>query len=172
LLILGSVALGFLAFDLTRGKIDTWLAVSATATPSPSASASTAATAAAVPTSASPTPTASSTASASPVASPSSPTTSDVTPTAASVSLRILNGTTITGAAAKSKDLLAKAGFNVKSVGNAKTQNYSSTFVYYQAGKQAQANLVQQTLKDTYSVTLQESPLAQPDDVLIVIGKK
>src|SRR5207253_1963854 len=124
---------GFLAFTLTRHRIDTWLnvdpspspTVSATPTGSPTAEASPAASAAA---------TATPTASATPGTA--------TTPAASSVKLRVLNGTEVTGAAGKAKTLLEAAGFTVRAIGNAKTQDYPATKIYYQAGKSAEADLV------------------------------
>jgi hypothetical protein len=157
LLVVGASALGFLAFDLTRGRIDGWLA-SDTPTSSPTASptASTSPEASTSPTAAaSPTPTASTTSS---------------TFDKSKVTLRVLNGTTQAGAAASTKTKLEAAGFTVKSIGNAKNQNYTKSYVYYQAGKKAEAEAVFAALTDS-SALLEESTLASPDMVLVVFGK-
>jgi hypothetical protein len=155
LLIIGAAGLGFLAFDITRGKIDTWLSVSPTASPVVEESATPTASASASPTTvATVTPT--------PTASPSGIVKSSVT-------LRVLNGTTVTGAANSTKTTLEKAGFTVRTIGNAKNQNYTATMVYYQSGRQVEAQAVADSLAPT-KVTLEESTLASPDMVLVVVG--
>jgi hypothetical protein len=159
LLIAGAAGLGFLAFDLTRGRIDNWLA-SDSPTPTPTVSASPG-------TDASPTPTPDT--STSPTATPTAtPTTGTIDKS--KVTLRVLNGTTQAGAAATTKTTLEKAGFTVKSIGNAKSQTYTKTYVYYQAGKKAEADAVLAALADSKAV-LEESTLANPDMVLVVFGK-
>ena len=154
LLVIGAAGLGFLAFDMTRGKIDTWLSispspsssVSATASPSPSSSESTA-----TPT---PTPT--------PTPSPSGV-------NKAAITMRVLNGTSQSGAAATVKSTLEKAGFTVRTTGNAKTTNYTATMIYYQTGHLADAQAVASGLAPT-KTTLTESTLANPDMILVVVG--
>lgn len=144
-----------------EGTIDTWLA-SDSPTPSPTASVSPS-------TDASPTPTATPEASASPTATPTA-TPSTGTVDKSKVTLRVLNGTTQAGAAAATKTTLEKAGFTVKSIGNAKSQTYTKTYVYYQSGKKAEADAVFAALADSKAV-LEESTLANPDMVLVVFGK-
>lgn len=157
LLVAGAGALGFLAYDLTRGRIDNWLA-SDSPTPTPTVSASSSPEAS---------PSASASATATPTPSPSS---SATTVDKAKVTLRVLNGTTQAGAAAATKTTLEKAGFTVKSIGNAKSQNYTKTYVYYASGKKAEGEAVLAALADSAAV-LEESTLASPDMVLVVFGK-
>ena len=156
LLVLGAAALGFLAFSLTRGHIDQWLSTSS-ATPTPSASQTVA-------------PTATPSAAQSPTPAPTpSPSASPAGVVKANVTLRVLNGTKVAGAAADTKKTLEAAGFTVKSIGNAKTQNYTKTTIYYQTGRLAEATAVQAALGDA---TLTESSAqAAPDMVLVIYGK-
>lgn len=156
LLLVVSAVLGVVGYALTQRNLKDWLSTN-TATPTPSATAA-----------ATPTPSPTDTPSPTPSATPT-PTPAAVDP--ASVTLRVLNGTTVTGAASKAKTTLEAAGFKVRTTGNAKTQDYQTTMVYYQTGRQAEAEAVQKALTG-YMVTLQESSLAAPDMVLVVIGKK
>ena len=157
LLLVASVVLGVLGYGLARNHLNGWLAVAPKATPTPTVSVS------ATPT-ATPTATASATPTPTPTPTPAALAKKDIT-------LRVLNGTTTTGAAGAAKTILEKDGFTVRTTGNAKTQDYLTTVIYYQTGHEAEAKLVQTGLP-TYSTTLTESTLSNPDMVLVVIGKK
>ncbi len=157
ILLIVSLMLGIVGYALAQKNLRQWLALDPTPTPKVSASA---------------------TPSLTPTATPSAISTATPTPTPtpgavdnASVTLRVLNGSTTTGAAGKAATALTSAGFKVRTTGNAKTQNYPATIVYYQTGRLAEAQAVQNALT-RYSVTLQESSLADPDMILVVIGKK
>jgi len=67
------------------------------------------------------------------------------------------------------KTTLEKDGFTVRTIGNANNQKYTTTTIYYQSGKQAQAQAVADALAPL-TTTLQESSLANPDMVLVVVG--
>lgn len=154
LLLIVSAVLGVVGYALAQRNLKGWLSTETTPIPSVSASASPS-------NSASPTPTA--TVTPTPTAS--------ATFDPATVTMRVLNGTTTTGAAAKAKTTLEAAGFKVRTTGNAQNQNYGTTTVYYQTGRQSEAEAVKAALNG-YSVTLTESSLAAPDMVLVVIGLK
>lgn len=160
LLIVASAVLGVVAYGLAQGKFNGWFGISAKATPTPSISAS------AKPTT---TPSASAATSATPTATP---TASASASTKSSITMRVLNGTKVTGAANGAKSTLEKAGFTVRTIGNANNQDYESTVIYYATGHKADAESVQAALS-TYTITLEESTtLANPDMILVVIGKK
>lgn len=106
-----------------------------------------------------------------PESSPSSTPTATPSPDWTLIKIRILNGTFQNGAAAKARFVLEQAGFKVRTIGNAQSQTYQTTIVYYLDGKQSEAELVKTALSN-YMVTLEQSTLASPDDVLIVIGTK
>lgn len=156
LLVLGAIGLGFLAYDLTRNRIDAWLD-----NPAPSPTASVEASPEASPT---PTPEASPSPTATPTATPGGVDKSTVT-------LRVLNGTTQTGAAGVARDTLQAAGFTVRTIGNANNQNYATTTIYYQAGRAAEAEAVKESLGNANAI-VEESTLANPDMVLVVIGQR
>lgn len=151
LLVVGAAGLGFLAFDLTRSRIDDWLAVKNT--PSPTATAT-----------ATPTPTETPVATATPTPAPTSNSTLDKS----KITIRVLNGTATVGAAATAKSKLEKAGFTVRLTGNAARTNAATT-IYYQAEHQVDAQLIKDALGT--GVLQESSPLANPDNVLVVIGK-
>lgn len=85
--------------------------------------------------------------------------------------IRILNGSGQSGAAATGQETLEAAGFTIDSVGNAKKFNYTTTIVYYPAGKAANAQLVADALT-SYSVSTEENSVADGYDALVVIGDK
>lgn len=166
-LLAASVIVGLVGFRLLNHRLDNWLSVSSTPTPHATVPATVAPTATPT-TTATPTPSSS----PAPTATPSVTATPVATANASSVSLRVLNGTTVTGAAASAKTTLQKAGYTVRTIGNAKQQTYTTSYIYYKTGKLAEAQAVQAVLK-SYSITLQEaSNLADPDDLLVVIGAK
>jgi hypothetical protein len=155
-LLIVSLVLGVVGYSLTQRNLRSWLNIETSPSPTVSATATPTAT---------PTPTESATATPTP------------TPTATAgidaktVTLRILNGTTTAGAASKAKTTVEKAGFSVRTIGNAATQNYATTMVYYKEGRKAEAEAVQAALAG-YTATLEQSSLADPDMVLVIIGKK
>jgi hypothetical protein len=178
-LLVASVLVGVVGFQLINDRLDSWLAVSDQPSPSaavsasPNASPDAQATPTATPAdSPAPSPTTSPSPAASPSPSPATSPSAEPSPVAvdkAAITLRVLNGTTISGEAAKVESELKAAGFTVRTIGNAKNQTYTNSFIYYQAGKRAQAETVQQALKNR-TFMLEESTLAAPDQVLVVIG--
>lgn len=157
LLLIASLILAAAGYKLfLDGRLDQWLSVGSHKT---TAAATPAATPTVTPTS---TTTLTPTPRATPVSSPLAK---------SAITLSVLNGTTTAGAASATKTTLQKAGFTVRTIGNAKTQDYKTTIVYYQNGHQAEANLVVTALNNT-SATTEESTLANPDMVLVVIGLK
>lgn len=84
--------------------------------------------------------------------------------------IRILNGTNSKGLAAQIRGELEKAGFTVRAIGNARNQ-YKETIIYYDEGKEELAKKVSEALSSRKSV-LKQSPIAKPDDVLVVAGEK
>lgn len=155
-LLIISVVLGVVGFALAQKNLKSWLNLGPTASPSASASAN-----------ASASPTADATATPTPTDTPTPAPTVDP----AAITIRVLNGTTTAGEAAKVQDILKAAGISVRSIGNAKTQTYDTTMIYYAEGRLAEAQKVQSVLTG-YTATLEQSTLADPDMVLVVIGKK
>ena len=162
LLAIGVISLAMVGYSLFKNKNSNWLG--AASSPSPTTTATS-------------TPTPTETPKTTPTATPSPSASATATPTPSSsatvnskITIRVLNGTTVAGAAAKARDYLTTAGLSVRTIGNATHQDYSSTVIYYQTGYISEAQSVQAALKTHYSITLQESSLADPDMVLVVIG--
>ena len=166
LLVIGSAFLGVAAYGLLNNRVGSLLS---SATPTPVAS---------LPATAQPSPTPKVTAIAAPISTPApspiptpSPAASAAAVTKTAVTLRVLNGTTVAGAASKAKASLEAAGFTVQQTGNATNQTYDSTVIYYQSGRSAEAKAVQTALSG-YTTSLEQSTLADPSMVLVVIGLK
>jgi hypothetical protein len=157
LLIIGSLGLAFLGYNLANGKINQWLSINPTPTPSSTTTSTATAT---------PSATATATATPAPTATPSATT----SVTKSSITIRVLNGTTTAGAAGTAKTILQNAGFTVRTVGNAQKQTYTSTIIYYQTGHQADAAAVKAALPKYTSSLEESSSLASPDNVLVVLG--
>jgi len=90
------------------------------------------------------------------------------------ISLRVLNGNALYGAASRAEKILEDNGFKVSAIGNANNQTYASTVVYYKSDKSAEAELVSKTLSDNnYTTSInQDDSLVGTNDVLVVIGKE
>lgn len=90
------------------------------------------------------------------------------TNTARDFTIRILNGSGKSGAAAALRNQLTAKSLTVSSIGNAQ-QTYDVTTVYYQPGQRTAA---EQILKElgAPAATLEENAIAKPAEVLIVIG--
>lgn len=166
LLIVLVLSLILFAYKVSNTQLNSWLSVSSPIPTSVSSPSPTIPTIVPPSESASPSPVA--TASSSPQPTP------QPTPTSfnkSAISIRILNGTKRSGAAALAESTLKKQGFTIRDVGNARQQTYPTTIIYYQNGRLAEASAVKDSLP-TYSSTLQESSLANPDMVLVVIGNE
>lgn len=88
----------------------------------------------------------------------------------ASLTVRVLNGNGVPGAAQKAADVLAAANIPVASTANAKKFSYSATMVYYPTGKKDEATLVANALSASYSTQLEENAVADGYDALVVVG--
>lgn len=88
-----------------------------------------------------------------------------------SIALQVLNGSGVTGAAATANQVLVDAGFTVSSTTNAKKFTYESTIIYYKTGKDAEANLVAETLSGYVTSVENEDSIMGTYDVIVVIGK-
>lgn len=169
ILMVGAMIIGMIGFGLVSGRLNQWLSVTETnnsTQTTPSTSSPTGIL--------TPEPSISTSPSANVTNSPAvseSPSPAASSSTSKSFSLRVLNGTTTSGLAASAKATLTKAGFTVRTTGNAANQNYAQTTIYYQTGHLADAQAVQASLTQ-YQALLEESTLANPDNVLVVIGLK
>lgn len=97
-------------------------------------------------------------------------TTAPVLPEKNSFTIRVSNGSGVSGSAAKVTAQLVADGFNVVSTGNATSYNFSTTIVYYKSGKETEANMVKDALSNR-SVSIELSSSLKSYDVLVVVGK-
>ena len=162
ILVIGSIGLGIAAYTLLNSKLENFLP---TSTASPLVTTVTATPASTSKTTASPSPIVTASTTATPVASSTSQLDKS------KITIQVLNGTTVAGAASKAKTKLESAGYVVKQTGNAKNQDYQTTFIYYQTGHSTEATAIQSALPG-YAITVQESSLADPNMILVVIGLK
>lgn len=88
-----------------------------------------------------------------------------------SFTIRVSNGNGVSGSGYKVASSLKSLGFNVVSTGNASTYNYKTTIVYYQAGKEAEANLVKDALA-TRTVSTELSATLTSYTILVIVGAK
>ena len=86
-----------------------------------------------------------------------------------SVSLSVLNGTLKTGEAGTTASALAKFGYQTSS-GNAPSQAYNQTWVYYAPGKAKAAADVAHILGKSPPTAPLPSQIASAEDVVVVIG--
>lgn len=88
------------------------------------------------------------------------------------MTIKVLNGSGITGAATTTKTALETAGYTVSYVGNANSYNYSSSYIYYKAGAKAKAEEIK-TVLNNLTITISENDsVAGTYDVVVVVGKK
>lgn len=105
---------------------------------------------------------------------PATTTPAVVTPTIdkSAITLSVLNGNGIKGSAESVSQTLKTAGFNPSKVANAKTFSYTSTYIYYQTGKEAEAGLVATALAGRTIVQQLSDAIAGNYNVLVVVGTK
>jgi len=90
----------------------------------------------------------------------------------ADVKIRIVNGNGRTGEANLMKTALEDDGFKNITTGNA-TSRYSTTVVYYNTGKLAQAKAVEKIISSKYQTSLLEDPnITKDNDVVVALGAK
>lgn len=87
-----------------------------------------------------------------------------------SITLSVLNGNGIKGSAEAVSQTLKTAGFNPTKVANAKTFSYTSTYIYYQTGKETEAGLVATALAGRTIVKQLSDAIAGNYNVLVVVG--
>ncbi|MEI8143584.1 MAG: LytR C-terminal domain-containing protein [Candidatus Berkelbacteria bacterium] len=103
---------------------------------------------------------------------PTSSSSSSSTATISKMTIKVLNGSGVAGAAETVKANLTKLGYTVGFIGNANSFGYATSMIYYKTGKVAQATEIKNTLP-TLSITLNEnSTIAGVYDVVVVVGKK
>ncbi len=87
------------------------------------------------------------------------------------IRIEILNGTTLSGLAKKTKDLFQSYGFEVVSMGNAPSTDLANTMVIDRKGKPALAERAAKIIKCERISAQIEASTAQDVDVTIMLGK-
>lgn len=90
------------------------------------------------------------------------------------LSVHILNGSGVTGAAKKVSDLLEGLGYNVIQIGNAQTSDYASTELQVVSGKDDFIALLKKDLSGSYTVgkTSDSPPADEKADAVVIVGKE
>lgn len=117
-----------------------------------------------------PTPKASPTPTPKPKASPTP--TSQISVTPKNITIRVLNGSGVTGAGAKAADFLRSLGYEIASVGNAESENYDKTTILAKKSQtllSLQTDLATKYMIGTASATLSASDSA---DAVVTVGKQ
>ncbi len=93
--------------------------------------------------------------------------------------IEIQNGTTIAGFAMSKANALVAAGFEIVRIANAKTNDFTDTFIYDLSGKKSDAlKTLKQTLPNAYIIQIDKSRATEifgyaPDaDFVVILGKK
>lgn len=88
------------------------------------------------------------------------------------ISLSVLNGSGVKSSAKNVADQLTTAGFAVSFTGNANKFNYQQTFIYFKTGKEAEANLVKDSLTGRVTEVKESNAVVGTKyDVVVVVGK-
>lgn len=92
----------------------------------------------------------------------------------ATLSVQVLNGSGTPGVASSMKDLLEEKGYAVDNTGNAETYDYETTQIIVKAESEAYIALLEEDLKESYSLGTSEATLESdvPYDVRIIVGKE
>lgn len=114
------------------------------------------------------------------IPTPTPTTTPKVTPTATAsatrgaISIQVLNGGGVVGAATKMKKLLEDKGYKVDATGNADSYAYDTTEILVKASDSAYLTLLTGDLKDTYTLGTTAATLdpSVQFDARVVVGKK
>ncbi len=86
------------------------------------------------------------------------------------ITLDILNGTQVVGAAARLRDELGEKGYQVLSIGDEGSKEFTRTIVKYREGQEGKAQKVVQELEDTFTVVLEKDETIM-HDILVIIGR-
>lgn len=88
------------------------------------------------------------------------------------IRIEVLNGSGVKNSAQAVSDQLTTAGFTILYTGNANKFTYQTSIVYFKSGKDAEANLVKDSLTGR-TVTIEESNsvVGSKYDIVVVVGK-
>ncbi len=88
--------------------------------------------------------------------------------------MKILNGGGVAGAASKLKKLLEEKGYIVAGTGNTEAYAYDTTEISVKSGNVALLTLLEEDLKDSYSISKTSTDLAADAayDAQVIVGKE
>ncbi len=103
-----------------------------------------------------------------------SPTPTLVAPDRSAVTIEVLNGSGVAGAAAKAKDFLMGKGYKVGKTGNAATSDFTLTEIHVKKEKEGTLPLLKDDLKDGYTIGTSAADLSadSSSDARVIIGQK
>lgn len=86
------------------------------------------------------------------------------------IKIKVLNGSGITGSAARMKNFLEERDFHIYTTGNAIRMDHLVSIIYYKPKKIAEAELLRDNLRNKESVVLEELA-EQGQDLILVVGR-
>lgn len=91
-----------------------------------------------------------------------------------SVTVEVLNGSGVVGAASKASDTLKALGYDVVSSGNADNFDFSSTEIHIKSNKSKFVNLVKSDLSSSYTIGVAAADLdaSASADIRVIVGKQ
>lgn len=90
------------------------------------------------------------------------------------LSVHVLNGSGITGAARKAADSLEGLGYNIIQIGNADSSTYEKTIIQIKSAKDNYLDLLKKDLSSSYSLGTASADLSDSErpDVIVIVGKE
>ena len=88
------------------------------------------------------------------------------------ITITVLNGNGLLGAADKMKKELENQGFKVSFIGDASRMDYPETIIRYQPGSRKKAEMIAEVLKGAYTTKLEETQVSQETEIVIIVGMK
>ena len=90
------------------------------------------------------------------------------------IKIQVINGGGKAGAATKMKKFLEDKGYSMSGTANADSYTFDKTQISTKASKQAYTTMLEQDLKDTYTLATSDSSLAESAayDVSVTVGKE
>jgi len=102
------------------------------------------------------------------------PTPTSVAPNRADITVEVLNGSGISGAAAKMQEYLEGKGYDVGRAGNADTSDYEETELHVKSQSQEFLSLLEDDISEGYTVGSASADLEEDSDydAQVIVGKK
>lgn len=90
------------------------------------------------------------------------------------LSIQILNGSGVTGAAKKASDFLESLGYNVIKTGNANNSDYAQTEIQISSSQSKYLDLLKKDLSINYTIgnTSTDKSASESADAIVIIGKE